>query len=301
MSFFKFIPVRIVRLPKRVTAAMLITCFFLLALGVAGITAPARAYAQTTSGISVNIELKKTTIKIGKELKIKAVITQNGKKLEDIEVKFDVTDSNGSIVNSIVAITNSRGKAKAVIPTSNLIANSTYSILVSVNTGQWEPLGVASFTTKSAVSGKSKVVGSPQFIANIEAALALLAAKDSAVYAQYSKVKKILELPLQYQNIYGGMAEGRTVWINPDPTYSIEEIAIILSHEFNHVINRHLDVPIVVLERLAVTQELSTAVAIGAPYWLIEWSSWILANLDDPSTWWWSLLVAKSGEIIFVD
>ena len=126
-------------------------------------------------------------------------------------------------------------------------------------------------------------------------------AKDPGVYAQYSKVKKILELPLEYQNIYNGMANGKTVWVNPDPVNSIEEIAITLSHEFNHVVNRRLNVPIVVLEKLAVTQELSTAIAIGAPSWLIEWSSWVLANLDDPSTWWWSLLAARSGEIVFVD
>ena len=91
------------------------------------------------------------------------------------------------------------------------------------------------------------------------------------------------------------------MWVNPDPVNSIEEIAVTLSHEFNHVVNRRLDVPILELEKLAVTQELSTAIAIGAPSWLIEWSSWVLANLDDPSTWWWSLLAARSGEIVFVE
>jgi hypothetical protein len=286
---------------RRAAVLTLIICFFSLALGIADIIAPAKADAQDNSGISASIELNKTTVKIGKELKVKALITQNGEKLKGVEVRFDITDSNGSIVNSITAVTNNRGKAKAVIPTSNLIANSTYGILVSVNTGQWEPVGVASFTTTSAISGKSKITGSPQFIAKIEAALSLLAAKDPAVYAQYSKVKKILELPLVYQNIYNGMAEGKTVWINPDPSNSIEEIAITLSHEFNHVVNRRLNVPILELEKLAVTQELSTAIAISAPSWLIEWSSLTLANLDDPSIWWWSLLVARSGEIVFVD
>jgi len=286
---------------KKSVVLTLTICLFSLASGFLDMAAPARAAAQDTSSISANIELRKTTVKIGKELKVKALITQNGEKLKGVEVRFDITDSNGSIVNSIAAVTNNRGKAKAVIPTSNLIANSTYGILISVNTGQWEPIGVASFITTSAISGKSKINGSPQFIAKIEAALSLLTAKDPAVYAQYSKVKKILELPLQYQNIYSGMAEGKTVWINPDPSNSIEEIAIILSHEFNHVINRRLNVPIVVLEKMAVTQELGTAIAIGAPAWLIEWSSWVLAHLDDPSTWWWSLIAAKSGEIVFVD
>ena len=286
---------------KKSVVLTLIICLFSLVLGLLDMTAPARASAQDTSGISASIELKKATVKIGKELKVKALIMQNGEKLKGVEVKFDITNSDGSIVNSIIAITNNRGKAKAVIPTSNLIANSTYGILVSVYTGQWQPVGVASFATTSAISGKSKVVGSPQFIAKIEAALSLLAARDPAVYAQYSKVKKILELPLQYQNIYSGMAEGKTVWVNPDPSSSIEEIAITLSHEFNHVINRNLNVAIVVLERLAVTQELSTAIAIGAPAWLIEWSNWVLAHLDDPSTWWWSSLAAREGEIVFVD
>ena len=32
-------------------------------------------------------------------------------------------------------------------------------------------------------------------------------AKDPGVYAQYSKVKKILELPLEYQNIYNGYGQ----------------------------------------------------------------------------------------------
>jgi len=281
------------KLFKKIITFTAILCFFLMTFGIADVIDPAKADAQTASGISASIELKKTTVKIGKELKIKAVITQNGEKLKDVEVKFDITDPAGSIVNSIVAITNKNGKAKAEIPTSNLIANSTYGILVSVNTGQWEPVGVASFQTLSGIEGKSKIIGSPQFIASIEAALALLAAKDPAVYAQYSKVKKIYELPLAYQTIYNGMAEGKTVWINPDPSNSIEEIAITLSHEFNHVINRKLNIPIVELERLAVTQELSTAIAIGAPTWLIEWSRWILAHLDDPSTWWWSILVAE--------
>ena len=127
----------------RVAVLTLIICFFSLALGFADIIAPAKADAQDNSGISASIELNKTTVKIGKELKVKALITQNGEKLKGVEVRFDITDSNGSIVNSITAVTNNRGKAK-----------------------------------------------------------------DPAVYAQYSKVKKILELPLVYQNIYNGMAEG---------------------------------------------------------------------------------------------
>lgn len=289
------------RIFRRAVILTLVLCLFLMVLGIADIIAPAKANAQAVSGISASIELKKTTVKIGKELKIKAVIMQNGEKLRDVEVKFDVTDSKGSIVNSIVAVSNKKGKAKAEIPTSNLIVNSTYGILVSVNTGQWEPVGVASFQTISGGAGKSKVVGSPQFVANIEAALALLAEKDPGVYAQYSKVKKILELPLEYQNIYNGMAKGKTVWINPDLSNSIEEIAITLSHEFNHVVNRRLNVPILELEKLAVTQELSTAIAISAPSWLIEWSSFTLANLDNPSTCWWSLLVARSVDIVFVE
>jgi hypothetical protein len=289
------------RIFRRAIILILILCLFSVVFGVADIIAPAKAAAQVVSDISARIELTKTTVKIGKELNVKAVITQNGEKLRDVEVKFDVADSNGSIVNSVVAVTNRKGKAKAEIPTSSLIAKSTYGILISVNTGQWEPVGVASFQTISGVIGKSKVVGSPQFVANIEAALALLAAKDPGVYAQYSKVKKILELSPDYQNIYNGMAEGKTVWINPDPSNSIEEIAITLSHEFNHVVNRRLNVPILELEKLAVTQELSTAIAIGAPSWLIEWSSLTLANLDEPSTWWWSLLAARSGEIVFVE
>ena len=69
----------------------------------------------------------------------------------------------------------------------------------------------------------------------------MLSIYDNPVYSQISQVEKIEESPLVKG---GGLAVGRNVYINlvnegygrtPDITI---KIALSLSHEFNHVVNR---------------------------------------------------------------
>ncbi len=152
--------------------------------------------------------------------------------------------------------------------------------------------------TPAEPSAKTKIIGSPVFIQSINQALIILATSDNPVYCQIAQVKKIEERALD--NEWIGMADGTNVYLdlvkvtNTTPSESvILNVASILSHEFNHVINRnnYYNMEIVEFEKLATAQELSTAIKIGAPGYIIDFLQNLIINIYDPETWWWAPLI----------
>lgn len=145
-----------------------------------------------------------------------------------------------------------------------------------------------------------KIRGSDVFIAHIVSALDLLRVYDPVVYSQFAKVDKIEAKDLSG---WAGLAVGEDVYINPNDWYfrphpyvsdidRIKIIAMTLSHEFNHVMNKDFNFDIAErwqCEAYAVGQEIQTGIKVGAPQWRISYSQGILANISNPETWWWYL------------
>ena len=160
--------------------------------------------------------------------------------------------------------------------------------------------------TPAEPSAKTQIIGSPIFIQNINQALTILSIYDNPVYCQISQVKKIEERPLGSKNNmeWVGLAEGTNVYVdlvkisNMNPSEAIIiNIARILSHEFNHVVNRHNYYKLgqVEFEKLACMQELNTAISIGAPNYYIDYLNNLIINIYDPQTWWWGILIPING------
>jgi len=147
--------------------------------------------------------------------------------------------------------------------------------------------------------------GSDVFITYIVSALDLLRIYDLTVYSQFAKVNKIEEKDLSGYGAagYAGLTDGEDVYINPNFWYfrphpyvsdvdRIRIIAMILSHEFNHVMNKDFNFNVMEqwqCEEYAVGQEIQTGIKVGAPKWIIAESQDILANISNPETWWWYL------------
>jgi hypothetical protein len=152
--------------------------------------------------------------------------------------------------------------------------------------------------TSAEPSTRTQIIGSPIFIQTINQALTILSIYDNSVYCQISQVEKIEESPLDKG---GGLAVGRNVYIDlvkegygrtPDITI---KIALSLSHEFNHVVNRSNYDTQVEREKAACIQQLNTAINIGAPKYLIDWLQNLIINIYDPQTWWWGTLIPING------
>lgn len=152
--------------------------------------------------------------------------------------------------------------------------------------------------TSAESSTRTQIIGSPIFIQTINQALTILSIYDNSVYCQISQVEKIEESPLDKG---GGLAVGRNVYIDlvnegygrtPDITI---KIALSLSHEFNHVVNRSNYDTQVEREKAACIQQLNTAINIGAPKYLIDWLQNLIINIYDPQTWWWGTLIPING------
>lgn len=158
--------------------------------------------------------------------------------------------------------------------------------------------------TPAEPSAKTQIIGSHIFIQNINQALTILSIYDNSVYCQISQVKKIEERPIGSKNNKEGvgLTEGTNVYIdlvkisNMVPSdLIITDITTILSHEFNHVINRYNKLAQVESEKLACTQELNTAINIGAPSYYIDYLRNLIINIYDPQTWWWDILIPING------
>jgi len=156
--------------------------------------------------------------------------------------------------------------------------------------------------TPAEPSTRTQIIGSPIFIQNINQALTILSIYDNPVYCQVSQVKKIEERPLGSKNNkeWAGMADGTSVYVdlvkisNMTPSeVIIIDIAIILSHEFNHVVNRYNynKLGIAEYEKLACIQGLNTAINISAPNYFIDFINNQIINIYDPQTWWWGILI----------
>ncbi len=155
------------------------------------------------------------------------------------------------------------------------------------------------------IAPASKIIGSPHFTESVNTALALLAQYDPIVYAQYEHVAKIQEADLRAFGASGIANTRREVYI--DYTYGhtgyadtpkVVELALTLSHEFNHIMNipSWRSLPTVELEKLAVIQELNTAQRIGAGPSYVAYLNWILTNIYNPAIWWWKSIIGFQGE-----
>ena len=149
--------------------------------------------------------------------------------------------------------------------------------------------------------------GSDVFITYIVSALDLLRIYDPTVYSQFAEVDKIEAKDLSGYGAagYSGLADGEDVYIDPNCWYfrphsyvsdtdRTKIIAMILSHEFNHVMNKNFNYNIAEqwqCEIYAVGQEIQTGIKIGAPQWMISDCQDILANISNPETWWWYLTI----------
>jgi hypothetical protein len=148
-----------------------------------------------------------------------------------------------------------------------------------------------------------KIIGCEEFITIINEALLILQDKDPNVYQQIYQVKKIVEAKVpDAQPGYTACAfpKKRIIYVDLGQMYNFydrheDELAWLvcaLSHEFNHVANRKVKNRLE-NERLALAQQLNTAIAIGAPQFLINYFQEGLNNIDNPVTWWWSPAFAE--------
>ena len=155
----------------------------------------------------------------------------------------------------------------------------------------------AQYGIKHVIAGvpTSKIVGSPHFVNSVSTALTLLQLFDPAVYAQFARVSSIREADLRAYRASGMANASADVYIDYayghkdyGDTAKVVELALTLSHEFNHVANlAHWNrLATVELERMAVTQELETARKIAGPGY-IAFLEWQLRNIYNPATWWW--------------
>jgi hypothetical protein len=156
----------------------------------------------------------------------------------------------------------------------------------------------------------SKIIGSTYFIENVHAALGLLMQYDPDVYNQYANVSKIQEADLRAFSASGVANTKGEIYI--DYTYGhigyadipkVMELALTLSHEFNHImhISSWNSLPTVELERLAINQELNTARKIGVNPSYIAYLEWVLANIYNPSIWWWrGISASNEGAVRFM-
>lgn len=158
-----------------------------------------------------------------------------------------------------------------------------------------------------------KVRGSDVFIDHIVSSLELLRVYDPDVYSQFGKVNKIEAKDLSGYGAagYAGLVYSEDVYIDPNCWYfkpypsvsdidRIKIIVMILSHEFNHVMNKNFNFDIGEqwqLEEYAVGQEMQTGIRIGAPQWMISYCQDKLANISNPETWWWYLIIPEPALI----
>ncbi len=140
------------------------------------------------------------------------------------------------------------------------------------------------------------ISGSDTFNSLIGHALSLLNNYHSAVYKQLSAVEGIYEKSLSHYNASALADLDREIIqldLNAFSDYGDDEkvkiIAATLSHELNHMANKELSdsMPVAEYERLALEQELETSIRIGAPQWYIDYVSYTLKNILNPSFWWW--------------
>lgn len=139
--------------------------------------------------------------------------------------------------------------------------------------------------------------GSDVFRNHIISALELIKVYHPEVYSQFGKVNKIEAKDLSEKG-WAGMASGADVYIDPNIYYfaphpsvsdidRIKIIAMMLSHEFNHVMNKNFRGEQWQLEAYALGQQIDTGIRIGAPQWNISYRQEQLDNILNPEYWWW--------------
>ncbi len=167
-------------------------------------------------------------------------------------------------------------------------------------------LGAGSRSSQpQTTAAATKIIGSPHFIESVNSALSLLAQYDPIVYAQYAHVAKIQEADLRAFRASGVANTRREVYIDYAyghtgfaDTPKVVELALTLSHEFNHIMNipSWRSLPTVELEKLAIIQELNTAQRIGAGPSYVAYLDWVLTNIYNPAIWWWKSMTGSQEQ-----
>jgi len=159
-----------------------------------------------------------------------------------------------------------------------------------------EPGSVVGSSSAEEASGVS-ITGSEDFKGTIIQATDLLKSGHARAYRQLSLVVEIKERDLSNFQASAVADVGRRVISIDLSSFSgfgederIKIIAATLSHELNHIANRGIadSLSVADYEYLALTQELETCYAIGAPGWYISYIKATIANIYDSSTWWWN-------------
>lgn len=225
--------------------------------------------------------------------RVKATVT--GSHSPKITWSMDI--SNGIFGKDIAQVNLTRDNPKYTLTAIATNSEGSATDEIYLTWGCDETSGTASENTATIFTTQNKdpkIVGSEDFYNLIAQALNILAQKDPEVYKQYASVDKIEERALNLG--WSGMTNETSVYIDlvnlrkviPQVAI-IDGIAITLSHEFNHVMNRYFNGKIeqVESEKIAMMQQWNTAINIGAPDFILFWIQDQYNNLSNPQTWWW--------------